>query len=81
MNPKMPAKRPRSRQVEPGRVHLHHARRAEGLQVAVDSANRDEEPKQPPERSEAENKVHRHRAGRADQHGALAAETIGDAGR
>ena len=39
---------------EPGRIDLHHAWRAKGLEVAIHTANRDEQSEQPRERSRAE---------------------------
>ena len=63
---------------EPRGVDFHHPRRAVGLEVAVDSANGDEKPKQAPEGGKAKDKIHRHGAGGADQHGRLTAEPVGD---
>ena len=62
---------------KPGGIHLHHARGAERLHVAIDPANRDKQSEQPPEGSHAEEDVHGDGARRADEHGAFAAETIG----
>ena len=62
---------------EPRGVDLHHARRAERLHVAVDSANQHEEPKQAPKRGDTERHVHDDRARRSDQHRAFSAEAVG----
>src|ERR1051326_8740313 len=61
---------------EPRRIDLHHAGRAERLEVAVDAANQDEDRQYPPKRRDPEKQVHRDRSGRADEHRPLAAEAI-----
>ena len=60
---------------EPGGVDLHHAGRAEGLQIAVHAADGDEQAKHPRERRGAKQHVHHDRARRADQHGAFASRS------
>ena len=55
---------------KPGRVHFHHARRAEGLQVTVNARSR-RRCEAVRERREAEDDVDHDRAGRADEHRAF----------
>src|SRR4030095_15900511 len=62
---------------EPGSVDFHHAGRAESRQVAVYTAKGDEHPEHSPKRRDAEEYIHHHRADGANEHGAFAAETIG----
>src|SRR5436190_10084650 len=63
---------------EPGGVDLHHPWRAESLQVTVDAADGRKHPEQAPKRGEAEKHIHDGRTGRADEHGALSAEAVGE---
>ena len=73
----MPAKRSALRPPKPGRVHLDHAGRAQRLQVAVHEPDQREGGEGAGERGETENEIHHDGADRADQHGGLAADAIG----
>src|SRR4051812_16640812 len=63
---------------KPGGVDFYHAGSAERLQVTVDSADEQKPRKHSGERGEPEKEIHRHGAGSADEHGAFAANAIGE---
>ena len=62
---------------EPGRVHFHHARRAEGLKVTVEEPNRGKGAECAGEGCEAEDEIDRDRPRSANEHRGFAANAIG----
>jgi len=63
---------------EPGGFDFGHAGRAEGLEVAVDAADGDEESEDSPNGGGTEEEVHGDGAGSADEHGLFAADAVGE---